>query len=127
MKEAAKIIINDQINGKLYVINDGPEMAQVTAIIEEMQITRKEISKDRSGRSQSRYSISYYDDLNSSISEYRCTVYLAPVWTDNNVKPSYKFKLINEKEIIKRLEELLTSTRAAYDVQTLIKAKLLHR
>lgn len=123
LKEAAKIIINDQINGKLYVINDGPEMAQVTAIIEEMQITRKEISKDRSGRSQSRYSISYYDDLNSSISEYRCTVHLAPVWTDNNVKPSYKYELINEKDILKQLDDLLNNTKVAYDVQTLIKNK----
>jgi hypothetical protein len=123
LKEAAKIIINDQINGKLYVINDGPEMAQVTAIIEEMQITRKENSKDRSGRSQSRYSISYYDDLNSSISEYRCTVHLAPVWTDNNVKPSYKYELINEKDILKQLDDLLNNTKVAYDVQTLIKNK----
>lgn len=123
LKEAAKIIITDQISGKLYVINDGSEIAQVTAIIEDMQIAGKEISKDRSPRSKSRYSISYYDDINDSISEYRCTVYLAPVWTDNNVKPSYKFKLINEKEIIKRLEELLTSTRAAYDVEALMKNK----
>ena len=123
LKEPAKVLVIDNICGEQYVFNNAYEIAQVTAIIEDMQIAQKEISQARGGEPQSRYTISYYDDIKNHISEHRCTINVAPVWTENNVKPSYRFKLINEKETLKRLEELLTGRKAAYDVETLMRNK----
>ncbi|MDD4801760.1 MAG: hypothetical protein PHF24_02280 [Syntrophomonas sp.] len=57
--DPAKIIITDQISSNQYVINNGSGIAQVTAIIEDMHIARQEISKERSEKAQSHYTISY--------------------------------------------------------------------
>lgn len=125
LRAPAKVHIVDQNSGNEYMLTDANEIAQVTAIVDDMRVAKKEISKARGGKSDSRYSISYYDDINDSISEYRYTVHLAPVWTDNNVKPSFRFNLINQKDIFERLEEVFASKdgKAVYDVDFLIKNK----
>ncbi|MFZ5944852.1 MAG: M56 family metallopeptidase [Bacillota bacterium] len=125
LRAPAKVHIGDHISGEEYILTDANEIAQVTAIVEDMRIAKKEISKARGGRSDSRYSISYYDDINDSISEYRYTVHAAPVWVDNNVKPSFRFNLINQKDILKRLEEVFAGKdgKAVFKVDTLLKNK----
>ena len=112
-------------SGDEHILTDSNEIAKVTTIVEDMRIAKKEISKARGGKSDSRYSISYFDDIDDSISEYRYAVHVAPVWIDNNVKPSFRFNLINQKDILKRLEEVFAGKegKAAYDIDSLMSNK----
>lgn len=125
LRTPAKVHIIDHISGGEYMLTDANEIAQVTAIVEDMRIAKKEISKARGGEIDSHYSITYYADINDSASEYRYEIHLAPVWIDNNVKPSFRFSLINQNDIYKRLEEVFSSKdgKAAYDVDFLMKNK----
>jgi hypothetical protein len=128
LRAPAKVRIINHLGGDEYLLTDASEIALVTAIVEDMRISKKELSKARGRISDSRYAISYYEELDDSISEYRYTVYAAPVWIDNNVKPSYRFNLINREEIFKRLEEVFAGKdgRAAYDIDALLKNKTLY-
>lgn len=125
LRTPAKVHIIDNTSGEEYTLTAAKEIAQITAIVEDMRIAEKEISKDRSGRLDSRYRIYYYADINDSPGEYRYIVHAAPVWIDNNVKPSYRFNLINQKDIYKRLEEVFAGKdgKAAYDMEYLMKNK----
>lgn len=125
LRAPAKIYIADNINGDQYMLTDAGEIAKVTAIVEDMRIAKKEISKNRGGSSDSRYSIAYYDDIDDRMEEYRYTIHVAPVWIDNNVKPSYRFKLINQQDICKRLEAVFAAKagKVVYDVDDLLQNK----
>lgn len=125
LRTPAKVHIIDNTSGEEYTLTAAKEIAQITAIVEDMRIAEKEISKDRSGRLDSRYRIYYYADINDSPGEYRYIVHAAPVWIDNNVKPSYRFNLINQKDIYKRIEEVFAGKdgKAAYDMEYLMKNK----
>jgi beta-lactamase regulating signal transducer with metallopeptidase domain len=125
LRAPAKVRIVDHLSGEEYLLTDANEIARVTAIVEDMRISKKELSKARGGISDSRYAITYYEKIDDSISEYRYTVYAAPVWIDNNIKPSCRFNLINREEIFQRLEEVFDnkSGRAAYNIDVLLKNK----
>lgn len=125
LRAPAKLYIVDNDSGNEITLTDAKEIAQLTAIVEDMRISQKEISNARDGTSDSRYSISYYEDVNSSMSEYLYTVHVAPVWIDNNVKPSLRFKLINQDEILARIENLFATKygKTIYDIDSLIKNK----
>lgn len=125
LRVPAMVRIVDEISGDEYILTDTNEIAKVTEIVEEMRIPKKELSK-ACGGSNSRYSISYYDDINNSISEYRYIIHVAPVWIDNNVKPSFSFDLINQKDILKRLEEVFASKNgtAMYNINSLLENKM---
>jgi len=125
LRVPAKIRIVDNTSGNEITLTDASEIAQVTAIVEAMRISKKEIDIARGGEADSRYSISYYENVNSSISEYSYTVHIAPVWIDNNVKPSPRFNLINRDEILTRIEDLFASKyrRSIYDIDFLMKNK----
>jgi hypothetical protein len=128
LSSAAKVHIVDNTGGAEYLLTGAEEIAMVTAIVEDMRIAKKEISKARGGSSDSRYVIAYYDDIDDSTADYRYSIHVAPVWVYNNVKPSFRYNLVNQEEIIKRLEELLASKdgSAAYDVASLMQNKTLY-
>lgn len=125
LRTPAKLHIVNHISGDEYILTDADDIAQVTAIVEDMRIAKKEISKSRSEEVNSHYSITYYANINDNISEYLYTVHLAPVWIDNNIKPSFRFNLINQKDIFKRLEAAFTGKggKTAYNINSLMKNK----
>ncbi|HHV98692.1 MAG TPA: DUF4825 domain-containing protein [Clostridiaceae bacterium] len=125
LRVPAKLRIVDNISGNEITLTDANEIAQVTAIVENMRISNKKIDNARGGETGSRYSISYYKDINNSLSEYSYTVHIDPVWIDNNVKTSPSFSLINKKETLARLEKLFAGKypRAVYDIDFLMKNK----
>jgi len=125
LRAPAKIYIVDNISGDQYMLTAAQEIAKVTAIVEDMRIAKKEISKVRGGSSDSRYSIAYYDDIDDRIEEYRYTIHVAPVWIDNNVKPSFRFALVNQQDIDQRLAEVFAGKagKPVYDLDTLMDNK----
>lgn len=127
LQNPAKLYIVDWQSEKEYLLTDAKQIAQVTTIIEDMRLAKKQISKARGGKSDSRYSISYYDDVNHDIEDYRFTIHVTPVWIDNNVKPTYRFNLLNEKKILERLATVITDIESkntnGYDLAFLLKNK----
>lgn len=129
LKTSAKVYIIDRAKDTEYMLTDAGEIKEITAILEDMRIPRKEISKDRSGKLDNRYSIYYYSSVEDDPADYRCIIHAAPVWIDNNVKPSFRYKLVNEQEIFQRLEAFLVkkgnrlAEKADYDIETLLENK----
>lgn len=125
LRTPAKVYITDNLNGEEYMLTNAKEIAQVTAIVEDMRLAKKEISKDRSGIPDNRYSIFYYADIDDSPADYRYIIHAAPVWIDNNVKPSFRFKLINQEDIYRRLEKVFAAKeqKSEYDIAILLENK----
>lgn len=125
VRAPAMVRIIDHRSGEAYLLTEANEIAPVTAIVEDMRISRKEMDQARGGSSGSRYTIFYYDRIHDSLTEYSYAVHAAPVWIDNNVKPSYRYRLMNQEDIFRRLAEVLAGQtgEAAYDVDSLMKNK----
>ncbi|PNT90934.1 M56 family metallopeptidase [Clostridium thermosuccinogenes] len=125
LRSTAKARIVDNATGDEYILTDANKIGQVTAIIEKMRISKKEISRSRSQEHDSRYSIFLYYDTDDANEEYNCVVHIDPVWVDNNVKPSLRFNLVNRKETLSRLEDLIADIirRTSYDVKFLMENK----
>lgn len=125
LRAPAKIHIVDNTSGNEITLTDEDEITQVTAIVENMRISKKETGKVPDRKSDSRYSISYYENINSNLSEYSYTIHIDPVWIDNNVKPSSIFKLVNKDEILARIENLFDRkyARTVYDIDFLMENK----
>lgn len=125
LRSTSKVRIVDNATGDEYILTDANKIGQVTAIIEKMRISKKEISRSRSQEHDSRYSIFLYYDTDDANEEYNCVVHIDPVWVDNNVKPSLRFNLVNRKETLSRLEDLIADIirRTSYDVKFLMENK----
>lgn len=125
LRSTSKVRIVDNTTGDEYILTDANKIGQVTAIIEKMRISKKEISRSRSQEHDSRYSIFLYYDTDDANEEYNCVVHIDPVWVDNNVKPSLRFNLVNRKETLSRLEDLIADIirRTSYDVKFLMENK----
>ncbi|MEG6614166.1 M56 family metallopeptidase [Pseudoclostridium thermosuccinogenes] len=125
LRSTSKVRIVDNATGDEYILTDANKIGQVTAIIEKMRISKKEIRRSRSQEHDSRYSIFLYYDTDDANEEYNCVVHIDPVWVDNNVKPSLKFNLVNRKETLSRLEDLIADIirRTSYDVKFLMENK----
>ena len=125
LRSTSKVRIVDNATGEEYILTDANKIGQVTAIIEKMRISKKEISRSRSQEHDSRYSIFLYYDTDDANEEYNCVVHIDPVWVDNNVKPSLRFNLVNRKETLSRLEDLIADIirRTSYDVKFLMENK----
>lgn len=125
LRSTSKVRIVDNATGEEYILTDANKIGQVTAIIEKMRISKKEISRSRNQEHDSRYSIFLYYDTDDANEEYNCVVHIDPVWVDNNVKPSLRFNLVNRKETLSRLEDLIADIirRTSYDVKFLMENK----
>lgn len=125
LRSTSKVRIVDNATGDEYILTDANKIGQVTAIIEKMRISKKEISRSRNQEHDSRYSIFLYYDTDDANEEYNCVVHIDPVWVDNNVKPSLRFNLVNRKETLSRLEDLIADIirRTSYDVKFLMENK----
>ncbi len=125
LKTPAKIVITDLVSGKEYMFADIKEIGEITAIVRDMRISRKEINKIRGGKTDSRFTITYYDDFDDSTEDFRYTFHIAPVWIDNDVKPTLRFKLINEDIILKRIESVISNkiSKVPYDIDYLLDNK----
>ncbi len=124
-KTPEKIVITDLVNGKEYLFTDTKEIWEITSIVKDMRISRKEINKTRGGQSDSRYTITYYDEYEDSTEDFSYTFHIAPVWIDNDVKPTLRFKLINEDIILKRIEAVISAkiSKVPYDIDYLMENK----
>lgn len=125
LRSTSKVRIVDNATGEEYILTDANKIGQVTAIIEKMRISKKEISRSRNQEHDSRYSIFLYYDTDDANEEYNCVLHIDPVWVDNNVKPSLRFNLVNRKETLSRLEDLIADIirRTSYDVKFLMENK----
>jgi len=125
LRSTSKVRIVDNATGDEYILTDANKIGQVTAIIEKMRISKKEISRSRNQEHDSRYSIFLYYDTDDANEEYNCVLHIDPVWVDNNVKPSLRFNLVNRKETLSRLEDLIADIirRTSYDVKFLMENK----
>jgi len=125
LRATAKVRIVDNSSGDEYVLTNSKEIGQVTAIIENICISKKEMNMSRSEENDSRYSIFLYRDTDDGNEEYNCVVHIDPVWVNNNIKPSMRFNLVNRKDTLNRLESLISdiNKKTTYDVKFLMKNK----